>query len=186
MQLPDMIAPLSAFVHRTEFQTGLTGRRRSAWRRCPCRRSESAAFESAGHGARTPSLIGLEPHTHRRGVTVVRIPLQLVDQVFAPVVRLAVAAVPFVNEADGCGRRSTPASPSCWRDRRALRRRRLTLTLLADPCDASPSTRNAVFDRSTAIPTIRRAPSNQSALPSCASPRAARREREDERTPEIG
>ena len=44
--------------------------------------------------------IGLEPHAQRSRHAVVRVPLELVDEILARVVRLPVAAIPHVDEPD--------------------------------------------------------------------------------------
>ena len=45
-------------------------------------------------------LIGFEAHAHRRGRSVIGVALKLIDQIVARVVRLRVAAVLLIDQAD--------------------------------------------------------------------------------------
>ena len=111
-------------------------------------------------------LIGLEPHAQCGRDAVVGVPLQLVDEVFAPVVRLAVAPVLFVDEPDmvvTVDERRHHAScltgPREWRPAAAD-----AGPACPTQANASPSTRNAAFSiGALPSPTMSRAPSNQMA-----------------------
>ena len=111
-------------------------------------------------------LIGLEPHAQRRGDAVVRVALELVDEVLARVVRLAVAAVALVDQPDVvvavderrddrlAGQVDAGARPAAAAARPCL----------PTQVKVSPSTRNAEFSiGALPSPTMSRAPSNQNA-----------------------
>ena len=156
-QLPDVIASL-CFGSRAvrNAQAGLAGR--TSDRRCgdPLPHGEEA------RGIRDhlvtqlvrQFLIGLEPHAQRGRDAVVRVPLQLVDEVVAPVVRLAVAPVLFVDQPDvvvTVDERGHHGLAGEIHANGALRR--LTLTLLADPREGvTLHEERGILDRRAAIP----------------------------------
>ena len=111
------------------------------------------------------SWIGLEAHAHRRGRTVVGVALKLVDQIFARVVRLRVAAVFLIDQPD-----MVMAIDQCGHHGLARQihtsgvGRRLPLSFFPTHTKESPSTRNAELSTVGLLsPMIRRAPSNHSA-----------------------
>ena len=157
VQLPDVI-PAFLFRSRTvrNAQTGLAGR--ATDRSC----GDSFPDGEEARGIRDhlvtelvrQFLIGLEPHAQCGRDPVVRVPLQLVDEVFAPVVRLAVAPVLFVDQPD-----MVVAVDERGHDRLAGEihasgaLRRLTLPLPSDPCEGlALHEERGVLDQRASIP----------------------------------